>query len=268
MVQLEFKDNNLIRLNSLLENKQIQLLAMDFDGVIADSISECAVVGYKAFSTYRGNAIPIISPDQINPRQLNLFISTRPFIRSGEDYVYLFQAISDGINLVNQDDFDTFKNKYIDRKDRYYKLFYSVRQQFITNNVNEWIELNPLYDGMKEFLNSKSLDINIISTKASIYINKILLQNEISIEENKVHSTQDGSSKSEILTKIMLDSNYDPINTYYIDDHLDTLTKMKSTKANCLLATWGYNSNDVGVHQNNSILMIDLKKFYRNFSIS
>ena len=109
---------------------------------------------------------------------------------------------------------------------------------------------------MKEFLNSNSLDIQIISTKASKYINEILSQNEISIEENKVHSTQDGSSKSEILTKIILEYNYDPINTYYIDDHLDTLTKMKSTKANCLLATCGYNNNDVDVNQNNSILMM------------
>ena len=83
----------------MFENKQIQLLAMDFDGVIADSIMECAVVGYKAYSAYRGNEIPINSPDKINPRQLNLFISTRPFIRSGEDYVYLFQAISDGFNI-------------------------------------------------------------------------------------------------------------------------------------------------------------------------
>ena len=182
-------------------------------------------------------------------------------------YIYFKQYLMDLI-YAHQEDFDNFKNKYIDRKDKYYKLFYSVRQQFITNNFNEWIELNPLYDGMKEFLNSKSSKIHIISTKASKYINEILLQNEISIEKNKVHSTQDGSSKSEILIKIMLESNYDPINTYYIDDHLDTLKKMKSTKANCLLATWGYNNYVVDVNQNNSILMIDLKKFYRSFSIS
>ena len=66
-------------------------MVMDFDGVIANSIMECAAVGYKAYSTYRRNVIPINSPDKINPHRMNLFISTRPFIRSGEDYSTIIQ---------------------------------------------------------------------------------------------------------------------------------------------------------------------------------
>ena len=74
---------------------------MDFDGVIDDSILECAVAGYNAYSTYRGNENQINTPDKINLSQLNIFRNTRPFIRSGEDYLYLFQAISEDITIDN-----------------------------------------------------------------------------------------------------------------------------------------------------------------------
>jgi len=241
---------------------------MDFDGVIADSISECAVSGFNGYGLYNEKSLKVTDPGKIDPNKLIIFNKTRPFIRSGEDYIYLFQAIEERVIINSQSDFDSFKNKYLNRNELYRSYFKQAREWLMNTQKNEWIKLNPIYNGMKEFLNSNSLDMHIISTKASKFINEILLQNEISIKENNVHSTQDGLSKSEILTKIMLDSNYDPINTYYIDDHLDTLTKMKSTKANCLLATWGYNNNDVDVNQNNSILMIDLKNFYRSFSIS
>ena len=245
---------------------KIDLLAMDFDGVIADSIMECAVAGYNAYSTYRGNANQIITPNKINHRQLNLFKSTRPFIRSGEDYIYLFQAISEGINIYSQEDFDRFKNRYIDRKDSYYQLFYSVRQQLITSNFNEWINLNPLYDGMKQFLNTVSSKVHIISTKASKYIIAILSHYAINLKSENIHSTENGFSKSDILLKIITENNFKAQNTVYIDDHLDTLLKMEKTNTNCLLATWGYNTKkQQDEYLNSSIKMVDLKQFYQMY---
>jgi hypothetical protein len=71
---------------NLYQNKQ--LLAMDFDGVIADSISECAVAGYNGYEAYCGNNIEIKTPEEINIDQLNKFRTMRPYIRSGEDYIY------------------------------------------------------------------------------------------------------------------------------------------------------------------------------------
>ncbi len=245
-------------------NEYIDLIAMDFDGVIADSIIECAVVGYNAFATYRGNNKTIISPDKINPRQLSLFKDTRPFIRSGEDYVYLYHAISEGIILANQGDFDHFKERHIDRKESYYQSFYSARQQIMTNYFKEWTALNPLYDGMKLFLNTMLNKIHIISTKGAKYIKTILLHNDINLKFDNIHSTEIGFSKAEILLKIMEEYNFSAQNTVFIDDHLDTLIKMKLTHTQCLLATWGYNTKKQREeYQDSELKMINLKQFYK-----
>ena len=64
-------------------NQNKQLLAMDFDGVIADSISECAVAGYNGYEAYCDNNIRIKTPEEINPDQLNKFRTMHPYIRSG-----------------------------------------------------------------------------------------------------------------------------------------------------------------------------------------
>jgi len=248
-------------------NNNIDLLAMDFDGVIADSIMECAVSGYNGFAKFTNSSKYIVDPNEIDETSLLIFQRMRPFIRSGEDYIYLFQALIDKVTIGNQNDFDDFKAEHIDRKIIYHDYFYSSREELFTNHFSKWMELNPLYNGMKIFLNSISIDFHIISSKASKYINEILLQNNISIKDKNVHSTEDGLDKIEILQNIMSKNNYNAVNTYYIDDHLDTLIKMNKSKVNCLLAMWGYNNNNLDEYSELKINMISLEDFYRSFNI-
>ena len=247
-------------------DKQADLLAMDFDGVIADSIMECAVVAYNGFARHKGFNNQIYTPKDIDPVELDIFKQTRPFIRSGEDYIYLYHAMNEGVKIGEQDDFDNFKNKYIDLKDLYYKLFCLARNRLLNDHYEEWISLSPLYNGMDTFLNSVLKKVHIISTKASRYIVSLLSHFDVRIDRVNIHSTENGQSKAQILLDIMDSKNISNQNTTYIDDHIDTLIGMQRTNANCLLATWGYNNKNLfNLVENTNIEMIGLKKFYKKY---
>lgn len=244
----------------------MQLLAMDFDGVIVDSISECAVAGYNGYEAYCGNNVKIKIPEEIKPDQLSKFRTMRPYIRSGEDYLYLFHAIDESINIDSQEDFDEFKIASIDCKESYYKLFYSARQKLMSSNCDNWITLNPLYNGMDVFLHSMHTKIHIVSTKAPKYIIKILKFNGIEFNPKRVHEAGRGFSKTDIIIRLMQEYNLSTPNMIFIDDHFDTLSKVKMTGVRCLLADWGYNTNKQRSRCHRLKLeLVDLQQFYKEF---
>jgi phosphoglycolate phosphatase-like HAD superfamily hydrolase len=249
-------------------NHDIKLLAMDFDGVIADSVMECAVVGYNGFAIHNGLSEFILSPNDINPFQLSVFITVRPYIRTGEDYIYIFHAINEHVEIDNQADFDEFKNKYIGLKDSYYNSFYSARKQLLNDHYTEWMSLNPLFWGMDRFLNRNSDKVRIISTKASKFISSILSHYNIKISQRNIYSTENGQTKADILLGILNKEKVFSKDTVFIDDHLDTLLTMQVTNCYCLLATWGYNNNEQQeLAEKTNIELVNLDLFYKKYDM-
>ena len=248
----------------------MQLLVMDFDGVISDSISECAIAGYNGYETYCGKDVMIKTPEEMASDQLNKFRAMRSYIRSGEDYIYLFQALNDGIIINSQKDFDKFQMTYFDRRVSYYQAFYSARQTLISSNYEDWIALNPLYSGMGDFLHSMHKKIQIVSTKASEYIIKILKSSGIEFNPKHIHEASGaGSSKTDIIIRLMRNHQLSTQKTIFIDDHLDTLHKVKSTGVRCLLAGWGYNTAQQRRQcRRFNLELVDIQQFFKEFKES
>lgn len=241
---------------------------MDFDGVIADSISECAVTGYNGYEAYRGTDIRIKAPDEIASDQLSKFRTMRPYIRSGEDYIYLLHALNESINIDSQKDFDEFQIAYIDRKESYYQLFDSARQTLMSSNRDNWIALNPLYNGMDVFLHSMHTKIHIVSTKDSKYIIEILKSSGIEFDPKRVHEADRGFSKTDIIIRLIREYNLSTPNMIFIDDHFDTLRKVKSTGVRCMFAGWGYNTNKQRSRcYKLNLELVDLQQFYKEFKV-
>jgi len=226
------------------KTRPIRLLALDFDGVIVDSVLECAVVAYNGYQAFQDLDFRIRSPQEIPAEMLSKFRSMRPFIRSGEDYLYLFQALNEGITITDQKMFDEFHDTYLDRKESYYQLFYSEREAFMISDHENWIALNPPYDGMIVSLQSlkPKLTLQIVSTKAPQYIWEILNYNGILLDVEQIHQAGRGSSKSDIVNTILQENNLSPEEVVFIDDHPDTVLKVSETGVVCFLAEWGYNN--------------------------
>ena len=98
-------------------DREEHILALDFDGVIGDSIAECLVVGHNAFVRFSGAGQIIQSFDELDRGQATEARRLRNYIRSGEDYVFIFLALSKGIQIQTQEAFDAFKSSHFDFKE-------------------------------------------------------------------------------------------------------------------------------------------------------
>ena len=223
-------------------NLESDLLALDFDGVIADSIGECLVIGYNTYVKYTQAGQSICSLEELDDIRIAESKRLRNFIRSGEDYVYINLAIDNKARIDNQQEYDSFVKKNLNLKDTFYDLFYREREFFSSTKEDLWIKLNPLYKGIKQFLleyPSKE-KLFIITTKKIKYALKILSGNSIYLKEENCFCASGRDTKLKIINKLLAINNISSDNFYYIDDQVDTLIEVKESGVHCLLAEWGY----------------------------
>lgn len=225
-------------------NPKTQILALDFDGVIADSIAECLVVGYNAYSRYIGKGSPIVSLSGLAPEVFAEGRRLRNFIRAGQDYVFIHMAIDLGEVITDQTAYDAFTEKHADRFDDYFRLFYTERQQLLDDQPEIWNSLNPLYKGIRSFLQDypKKNNLYIATTKKVEYVIEILRSNHIELIEKNIFHANPVFPKAEIIRHTAGMRGTAMEDVIFIDDQIDTLIKVAPTGARCLLAVWGYNN--------------------------
>jgi phosphoglycolate phosphatase-like HAD superfamily hydrolase len=250
-------------------NPESDFLALDFDGVIADSIGECLVIGHNAYVEYTRAGQQICRLEELNKTHLDECRRLRNFIRSGEDYVYINLAIDTKARIHNQQAYDSFVNRHLNLKDAFYDLFYREREFFSSTKEDLWIELNPLYPGIKQFLvqyPSKER-LFLVTTKKIKYALKILAGNRIDLLKENCFCASGRDTKLKIIKNLLDKNNVSPDNFYYIDDQVDTLLEVKESGVHCLLAEWGYTtSQQISRAEKDKIPAIQLNDFLIQFS--
>ena len=158
---------------------------LDFDGVVCDSLPECFISSRRAYHEHlKGESLP-----PATAREKELFHRYRPFIRNGEDYLLLHDLIARGVEVHVQEDLDReIASRGRETMDRYGRLFYRAREEFLREDREFWLELNPLFPGMGEIL-EKVLGhpkFYILSTKKAEFILEILAHHRIPWREDRV----------------------------------------------------------------------------------
>jgi phosphoglycolate phosphatase-like HAD superfamily hydrolase len=244
------------------------ILALDFDGVIANSLEECLVVGFNAFSQYNQENRKILRMSELDTQVVDESRRIRKYIRTGEDYVFIFLALHQELMIHNQNDFDRFKEKNNALKPVFHDLFYQHRERFSRELPDQWIQLSPLYPNMTEYLKSfKIVDhLYIITTKQIEYVHLILKAHHIQLKEENCFHAHPKRSKKEIIGQILKDRTFSASQFHFIDDQVDTLMKVSSLGIQCYLAAWGYNDKsqaDLAVR--NQIHVLQLDEFLSRF---
>ena len=223
-----------------------QILALDFDGVIADSIDECLVTAHNGYGKYRQQGDRRQDLRLFSDTEIHTFRGLRPLIRRGEDYVFLLQAMEEGLQLSSQEQFDDFLNRNESRRDEYRELFYAERERLQNLEPQKWLELNPLYPGMASFL--AALDPNtvyIVTTKDLRSIQLILEHNQVHLHPENMFQADRDFRKPAILNAIQETNSFEPAQIHFIDDHVATALEVKhDTEVTVYCAKWGYNTED------------------------
>ena len=141
------------------------------------------------------------------------------------------------------------------------------RDHWINSDLENWIEMNPLFPGVKEKL--QKLGNNkpwyIITTKQERFVNFILEANQIELPKEQIYGLDRNMSKNSVLETLVNKHDQDAI--FFVEDRLPTLQAVQNNNAlstmELFFALWGYNTKEdkTIAAQNQSFKLISLEDF-------
>jgi len=246
-------------------NKPI-LYTLDFDGVICDSAVETGITGWKVASQI-WQEMPADTPADM----IDLFRQVRPVMETGYEAILIMRLLFEGISpqtLLSR--FTSVIQSIIKREqlstDQLKQLFGETRDHWITNDIDDWIAMNPLFDGVDEKLRRINPEqCVIITTKQERFVNHILNANAISLSPKRIFGLDRKMNKPDILNNMLND--YPEHTILFVEDRLPTLINViadeRLKEVTSLFASWGYNTQQdkQNAINNSAITTIDLTAF-------
>lgn len=224
---------------------QTILYALDFDGVLCDSAVETSITGWKVAKTLWSD-MPDTIPDEIMAN----FKRVRPALETGYEAILITRLLYEGVTaeeLLNN--FASSMDSIIRRDQLDHSelktLFAAVRDDWISNNLDEWLTMNPLFEGISQKL--QSIDKQkcfIVTTKQERFVDCILSANNVSLPADHIFGLDRKRSKEEILADLQLQQP--EILIHFVEDRLLTLESVKQNQQlstiKLFFADWGYNT--------------------------
>jgi phosphoglycolate phosphatase-like HAD superfamily hydrolase len=216
--------------------KKTPLLVLDFDGVICDSVDECFASSWAAYHELRLGRTGS-RPDDSARRGFALL---RPFVRSGEDFVFIQEMLARGADVTDQVSFDEAAWKGGDAaRERYRELFYQARSDLLRRDRAGWLALNRVYPHMKLALSRlpPSAPPFVLSTKKPPFIAEILAANAVGIPVERI-VWSDAEPKLRTATRLRDQAGFSE--AVLVEDQVEAIEGNTDPGIRPYLATWGY----------------------------
>lgn len=222
------------------------IYALDFDGVICDSAVETAVTGWKAAESI-WNDMPEVVPQAM----IDQFRLIRPNIETGYEAILVMRL------LYKSETIESIESSYCDKiqallkevqvtVDDLKKLFGETRDVWIANDLADWVNMNPLFEGVATKLQKlgQQYPWYVVTTKQERFVKQILKANAIELAEERIFGLDRNMSKVEVLKGLLQTHPNEMI--YFVEDRLPTLLNVLKTdelaSVKLIFALWGYNT--------------------------
>ena len=163
----------------------IKVIALDFDGVIMDSVYEIFVICKKLLEE-KGL--------QVNVYDIDRFRSGRNFLRSGSSLYGIIEFFKQGrdFDRVTQEEIDNFVNEHEEESKKFSDEFFAVRRRLQDENLENWFSLLNLFPGIKKAIErlSERFHIVIMSTRDFYSISAVFKKNGIKINDDNIISKE------------------------------------------------------------------------------
>ena len=215
------------------------VVALDFDGVIGDSLGDSFVQSVLAFREMGGNV-------QASRALEKQFRAGRPLAKDAGSYYTLLRIIQANPHVnfrrMTQAAFDAELQKDGPAKGLHFdELVTKNRLALAKANPEKWFALQRVYPGVKRLVWNlqKKHDVFIASGKNKQLIVRLLERNGFAIPEKNVVSGFSGT-KAEQLEKISQVAGVPLGRIILVDDSLGFLRDAKKIGTEVALAKWGY----------------------------
>ncbi len=219
-----------------MEATGIELVFLDFDGVICDSVLEGMVCSWRAyFELYRRDP-----PDSCPREMRRRFTALRPYVRTGEDFMVIQDLLAGEVEVHGQQEFDRRAASLGEEKlSRFRELFYRSRESLLKEDRSYWLALNRIYPHLRGPLSewSASECFYILSTKRPEYIAAILRRAGVQMPPRRILFCH-GEEKIVLLQRVMSQARAG--SGLFVDDQIDHLRAVPGLPVQMRLASWGY----------------------------
>ena len=236
-------------------NGDLDILALDFDGVICDGLIEYFQTAWSAYCQ-------IWQPSDTTPPDglAEQFYPLRPVIETGWEMPVLLRSLL--LNTPADDilhDWPGVAQQRVDDENLDPKALARAvdgsRDLWIQSNLDHWLSQHRFYPGMLEWFGDylkSSTHTVIISTKEGRFIQELLAQQEIDIPRHHIYGKEVKRPKYETLRLVMEEVKeqtakaVETLNVAFIEDRLKALQLVAEqpdlVHVQLYLADWGYNT--------------------------
>ncbi len=221
----------------------MDILALDFDGVICRSAPEACATGWKA----AGRLWPDRFVGEVPSEILEGFERVRPVMEVGFEAVLLVRLLRDGhsVEKILGDATslyaDVMRGEGLSRDD-WVHLVGSTRDHWMEKDLPGWIDRHDFFDGTIDALNSSDLPIYIITTKEKRFAVALCVAAGLRVPEEKIFGLESGKKLSVLqnLSGIHTDARF-----HFLEDRLSTLIDVYERAdfdVRLYWAQWGYHT--------------------------
>jgi phosphoglycolate phosphatase-like HAD superfamily hydrolase len=224
----------------------MKVLALDFDGVIADSAPEAFAVALQTYADVFPDGG--LGPQQEDPEAslFARFLELMPLGNRAEDYAVCLRAIDTGTRIADQAAYDAFRAA-LDRVElrAFHKRFYRVRAAWARRDPQGWRAGMRCYPGVADLLRRRAGDVRLaIATAKDRRSVRDLLEGYGIAElfpEGFVMDKETGVSKRAHVERLVEITGCGLEEVTFVDDKVNHLKDVAGLGSRCLLAAWGYN---------------------------
>lgn len=217
------------------------VLVLDFDGVICDSIDECLITTYNSYQIIAGTSHHVKSISDIDQTIVKRFRKLRYHVGPVGEYWIIFKWILNSEEDLNLDSFQNLKTLSIDEMRIFEKIFFLEREK-IQNDLSYWVGLHSMYPEFSKYWESlkEKFTVYIVTTKDLRSVEVLLDHYKIDIKQNMLWTKEKNISKKKAIEEIIELEHCLPSNVHFLDDNIVYLQQASVLGIKCYLAQWGY----------------------------
>jgi len=218
-----------------------KIVALDFDGVVSDSVYECYVMAMRAFKDLGGK---LTESSEIEKE----FKKARPLVKVAEDYYVILKMIEENPKIdfdsITSEKFSAEKGKHKQKFEEFNKKFYQNRSEMQKKDEKGWYKLLKEMPGVaketKKIMKKKK--VVIATTRDRDSTAKLLKNYGIEIAPEDIVSKEVFPDKRDQLRLISVKYDVPIKNIVLVDDLLDQVKSVKGIGAKAAMADWGYST--------------------------
>ncbi|MFC6066171.1 HAD family hydrolase [Streptomyces ochraceiscleroticus] len=212
-------------------------LAIDFDGVIADGLEECALVTWLGV---RGLDTSVPGAEQLKrvPGEfIERFRHIRNYSRLLEHFVVAHLPMAATVD--SQAEFDVLLSGLEPEYVRDFTARATAAREWLrTSEPDFWLDLHTLYPGMADLLHRYSGSVVVVTAKDEGSVRAILVRHGLKHSVREVFG--ECGRKAEAVLDVSARWGVPVEHITFIDDNLTNVRKVAETGARARWALWGY----------------------------